>query len=305
VYAAEFRDPASLHNDEDYGFDRTGAGGEIQNRAHAQQILKIVSEAADGRRGRLLDIGTGRGDLLLEAARSGWDAQGVEISEDAAKVARERLGLKVTVGTLAAARFPDRYFDAVTMLDVIEHVPDPVADLREVRRVLKGGGIVVLETPNFAGLMSRMGGRYWPGYMLPHINLFMPANFSALVQKSGFELGECRTVGAEVFSSQVIDWLGIKQRLYDWLYWHRRRSIARSLTRMLAWAAARSAPKPAVLMSYSETARHRDEVVPREQEAAVAERTSGQTAHAWSLPTGLVDRFHLGNQIVCWARKAH
>ena len=294
MYAESFRDPAALHNDEEYGFDRTGAGGELRNSAHAQAILKIISDATGGSRGRLLDIGTGRGDVLVEAARHGWDAEGVEISADAARVAREHLGLKVTAGSLRAAKFPDESFDVVTMLDVIEHVPDPIADLQEVRRILKRGGLVVLETPNFAGLMSRMGGSYWPGYMLPHINLFTPANFSALVEQSGFVLGGCRTVGAEFFSSQVVDWLGIKQRLYEWLYRHRRGTVARSLTKMLARAAERSAAKSAALMSYSETARHRRDVTPPESES-----------QAWSLPDGLVDRFELGNQIVCWARTSH
>lgn len=304
VYAPTFCDPALIHNDEEYGFDRTGAGGEIRNRAHAKEVLKLISEVTAGPRGRLLDVGTGRGDLLAEAAAMGWDAQGVEISEDAAMVARARLGLNVTTGTLRTANFPDDYFDAVAMLDVIEHVPDPIADLQEVRRILKIGGIIVLETPNFAGLMSRLGGRYWPGYMLAHINLFTSANFSVLVEKSGFVLGGCRTIGAEFFSSQVLDWLGIKQRFYESLYRHRHRRVARSLTKMLAWAAARSAPKPASLVSYSETARHRHEVAPREHEAAAPESAVRRAARAWRLPDGLVDRFQLGNQIVCWARKA-
>jgi 2-polyprenyl-3-methyl-5-hydroxy-6-metoxy-1,4-benzoquinol methylase len=63
-------------------------------------------------------------------------------------LAREKFGLNVTTGYLDEARFPTRFFDVVTMLDVIEHVTDPLNLLCEVHRILKNDGILLIKTPN-------------------------------------------------------------------------------------------------------------------------------------------------------------
>ena len=96
--------------------------------------------------GRLLDVGCAAGWLLHHAAQRGWRAQGVELSESAARFAQDR-GLEVFQGELSAAGLPDAAFDVVYMGDVLEHVPDCRATLAEVARLLAPGGHVYLRGP--------------------------------------------------------------------------------------------------------------------------------------------------------------
>jgi SAM-dependent methyltransferase len=101
------------------------------------------------REGRLLDVGCSFGFILDAAHNHGWRVSGVEISR---KVVERYLGEKAKTwdvfnGRLEEARYPDAAFDVVTMFDVIEHLADPPATLREVARIMRPGGLFVVETP--------------------------------------------------------------------------------------------------------------------------------------------------------------
>ena len=98
---------------------------------------------------RALEIGSGTGTLLRRLRDRGYDVQGVDLSE--ALIAESRrwhndLPLQQVAGT--ALPFGDRTFDIVMSFDVLEHIPDTDAHLREVRRVLKPGGAYLIQTPN-------------------------------------------------------------------------------------------------------------------------------------------------------------
>lgn len=108
------------------------------------------------RQGRLLDVGCYAGTFLRQARERAFDVMGVEPSGDACGYIREVLRIPVVHGTLASAVFPGGSFSAVCLLDVIEHVPDPVEELCEVHRILQPGGVLVITTPNAAGLPQRV-----------------------------------------------------------------------------------------------------------------------------------------------------
>jgi len=98
-------------------------------------------------RGTVLDIGCAWGFFLALCRERGWEAKGVDLSRVQAEYARRRFGLDVFTGTLRAARFPDGCFDVVTLWHVFEHFHDPLAELMEVRRILKRDGTVVIAVP--------------------------------------------------------------------------------------------------------------------------------------------------------------
>lgn len=135
-----------------------------------RRVLKLVPPGS-----RMLDVGCGSGDILVLAAERGLQVTGVEFAPEAVAYAREARGLDVRQGTLEDARFEDASFDVVTMWHVLEHVPDPVGTLREVRRVLKPGGAVVVQVPNYGGLQARLFRERWYGLDVPrHLHHFTP-----------------------------------------------------------------------------------------------------------------------------------
>jgi SAM-dependent methyltransferase len=168
-------------------------------------------------KGRLLEVGCAHGFFLEEMARRGWDVRGVEIASQAVRQARRR-GLKVFRGDLFAARFAPSSFDAVLLGDVLEHVPDPVLLLREIRRILRPGGVLVVKCPRFLnswgfravlllacllrplplgrirllGLMKIPWHRQAPGRPY-HLYEFNKATMGMALERSGFEVAEMRS----------------------------------------------------------------------------------------------------------------
>lgn len=111
--------------------------------------LETPRTAAGGRRPRLLDVGAGTGQLLALAQEGGWDVSAVERSADACRFLQERFGPAAVVGRdLADVQDAAESYDAVIMAHVIEHLPDPLAALRRVQRLLSPGGRLVVATPN-------------------------------------------------------------------------------------------------------------------------------------------------------------
>ncbi|HLH21875.1 MAG TPA: class I SAM-dependent methyltransferase [Chloroflexota bacterium] len=147
----------------------------------------IHPPALGAARGRLLDVGCHIGVFLELAAARGWAAEGVEPSRWAADVARGR-GLRVTCGTLRGSTLPAGAFDVVTMWDVIEHFPDPAAEVREVHRLLRPGGLVGITTMNVDSLVARLLGPRWPWLMQMHLYYFSVRTLRALMERCGFRV---------------------------------------------------------------------------------------------------------------------
>ena len=141
------------------------------------------------RGGRLLDVGCHLG-LFLDVARArGWQVAGVEPSRWSVERARER-GLDVRHGTLETSGFPPGSFDVVTMWDVVEHVADPLAELRRIHRVLRPNGVLALCTMNVDALFPRLAGRRWPWYMQMHLVYFSRRTLHNMLTKAGFRVVE-------------------------------------------------------------------------------------------------------------------
>lgn len=162
-------------------------------RATAQRYVSQLAARRPPAGTRLLEVGCGQGEFLVEAQRAGFDVYGVEYAAAAVATARARLGAagsgaeRVQVGELAAARFADAAFDVVAFFDVIEHVRDPLAFLREVRRILRPNGCVFVVTPSLDSLSARLMGRHWMEYKLEHLYYFTKKALAAALQQAGFE----------------------------------------------------------------------------------------------------------------------
>jgi 2-polyprenyl-3-methyl-5-hydroxy-6-metoxy-1,4-benzoquinol methylase len=136
----------------------------------------------------LLDVGCGPGYLLLEAQRAGIRrAVGVDRNPRAVEHAR-RLGVEAHVGLInALPREP--VFDAVAMLDLLEHVTDPLSFLEEVRARLRPGARVLIMTPNVRSILARVSGSRWVSFKVPeHVYYYSPRSLAALLRRTGFEV---------------------------------------------------------------------------------------------------------------------
>jgi SAM-dependent methyltransferase len=152
-------------------------------------LLAERRRALLGRRpGRVLDVGCGNGDFLFSLKERGWEVQGVEFSAEAAELARAK-SVTVHRGELASAAFPTGFFDVVTLWHVAEHLPAPLTEFAEVRRVLRNDGLLVLEVPNSDCLTRRLCGAQWRQLDVPrHLQHFTPATLERALTQAGFAL---------------------------------------------------------------------------------------------------------------------
>ncbi|MFC3096484.1 class I SAM-dependent methyltransferase [Alteraurantiacibacter palmitatis] len=163
-------------------------------RAIALQHIAMLARSTGAAKGlRLLDIGCSNGLFLDEARKAGYDAHGAELSPETSAFARTHFGLPVHSGDWRDAGYADGSFDVVTLFDVIEHLTDPMTELREVRRLLKPGGLLLQSTPDIDGLFPRLSYKvakaidYWPHPEPPwHLFQFSTRTLSAMTQKAGY-----------------------------------------------------------------------------------------------------------------------
>ncbi|RDC61400.1 hypothetical protein HME9302_02622 [Alteripontixanthobacter maritimus] len=140
---------------------------------------------------RVLDVGCGAGAFLRAAQRASMDAQGLEVSDDAAAICRDA-GCKAEAGDFLQYGQPDS-FAVITMWDVLEHLRDPLAFVQRVRLLLGRDGIYVSKTPTFGALSVRLSDRMerlrGPLLGAPgHVQYFTPSSLATLLKRGGFDL---------------------------------------------------------------------------------------------------------------------
>jgi 2-polyprenyl-3-methyl-5-hydroxy-6-metoxy-1,4-benzoquinol methylase len=123
------------------------AEADSRRQAMLRKLLDLIPRRPPG---RLLDVGCGGGHLLALAGERGWDATGVDPSLDACGYARRIYGLEVQPFVLEKASLPEASFDVVTLVNVLDQAPEPVALLRAARRLLKPGAVLMVRVPNGA-----------------------------------------------------------------------------------------------------------------------------------------------------------
>jgi len=200
---SEYGEAADIHRCRDCGFrmcfglenvlefyrdlvDPEYEAGRAERSLQMRRLLQTVLERGEfGPREhplRLLDVGAGSG-ILVEGARAmGLDADGVEPSRWLAEIAEGR-GLPVRRGDLSVLP-PDARYDVITLIDVIEHVPDPRGLVDEAARHLADRGILAIVTPDLGSVPARILGRRWWHVRMAHIGYFSNASMQALLDRT-------------------------------------------------------------------------------------------------------------------------
>lgn len=157
-------------------------------RATADHYLDLLAAAGAPRGGRLLEVGCGAGNFLLQATRRGFDVTGIEYSPYACARARQTLGGvgRILQGEIDVVAGETGAFDVVVLCDVIEHVRHPGDFLAKVRAALRPGGLVLIVTPSTASWSARMMGRRWMELKPEHLFYFSPATLTRQLTQGGF-----------------------------------------------------------------------------------------------------------------------
>jgi SAM-dependent methyltransferase len=181
--AAHYQAPGYFEGDEERGY-RHYADMQKALTPHFQRRLRIITRQV-GQPGRLLDFGCAAGYFLEIARAQGWQVAGIEIAQEMAREASRRLGLPIATSLSELSGDP---FDAVTLWDVVEHLPDPVAGLEQLRNRLRPGGVLTLSTPNAGHWQALRETETWIHYRPPsHLVLFTDEGIARTLERAGFE----------------------------------------------------------------------------------------------------------------------
>lgn len=170
---------------------------ELETARARYYLARLVAHGARPA-GRLLEIGSGFGTLLVEARAAGWQALGLEPGEAGAAATRAR------GGEVVQGYFPDDLpdpaarFAVIAALDVLEHMAEPLPFLRAIRASLAGGGRLLLQVPNWDSLLVRLEGPRSSVVCPGHWSYFTPATLPALLARAGFRALELATVQSEI-----------------------------------------------------------------------------------------------------------
>lgn len=178
---------ASLYRKMDVTIYEAELGGRLATAArHLSIVTRFVTK------GRLLDVGCASG-LFLQAARdAGWAVVGVEPSEALFAKAKAALGesTELHCTTLEHTKFATASFDAVTMWDVLEHVPDPLGFLQACASLLKPGAHLFVNVPDLDSFEARILGKRWPLLLAEHLNYFNRKSLRLCGEKAGLNWKE-------------------------------------------------------------------------------------------------------------------
>lgn len=157
----------------------------MQNTNFNMLLINIFS----GKQGNLLEIGCGTGEFLFLARESGWNVSGFEPSSIACAYAKQKFGLNL-INTFWSPYYPgmSQVFDAVVFWHVLEHIPNPVTFLEEVKTVLKPSGLLFFSVPNQKSYKNTIYGNTCPIYTEPdHFFHYSAGNLSLLVERASLK----------------------------------------------------------------------------------------------------------------------
>lgn len=181
----------SFYPREYYGDDGSKFSGWIETLVrwvgsrHARFLGRHLSPGT-----RVLDVGCGRGVALRSLADHGLECHGFEVSADAVCGIDSRILVRIAP-SLADAAYPDQHFDEIILWHVLEHVTNPREVLREVHRLLKPNGTLIVAVPNFSSWQARWAGSAWFHLDIPrHLFHFPLAGLQRLLMDIGFR---CRS----------------------------------------------------------------------------------------------------------------
>jgi 2-polyprenyl-3-methyl-5-hydroxy-6-metoxy-1,4-benzoquinol methylase len=175
---------------------------DVDNKGRIARELLNQGALLTGGKGRVLDVGVGRGELLRIAKEEGWQAVGIEPSPSFAEYARKHSGAEVLCEPVEESNLPSEGFDVVILSAVLEHLYQPDETVKRLAQALRPGGALFVDVPNEAGLYFKMGNFYekacrrdWTVNLAPtfspfHVFGFNPSALRALLSKHNLKVAK-------------------------------------------------------------------------------------------------------------------
>jgi 2-polyprenyl-3-methyl-5-hydroxy-6-metoxy-1,4-benzoquinol methylase len=153
-------------------------------------------EYYNGSKGIVLDIGSGTGDFLAEAKKQNWKTVGLEPSDKAKSIAKQKGVCLVE----SYEELEDHYFDVITMWHVLEHVPDLDFQIKELKRLLKPDGTIIIAVPNYKSFDAHHYGKYWAAFDVPrHLWHFSKTAIQQLFAQKNLKLVDVKPMWFDSF----------------------------------------------------------------------------------------------------------
>jgi len=166
----------------------------VKRSAIKGKVSLITSEQPQ--KGKLLDIGSGTGDFLVEAKNQGWDILGFEPNKDAKNLAVNK-GVTFTEDIFSLS---ENSFDVVTMWHVLEHVPNLEEYIANLKRIIKPTGTVIIAVPNYKSYDAKYYNRFWAAYDVPrHLWHFSKISIKRLFSDVDMELKNVKPMWFDSF----------------------------------------------------------------------------------------------------------
>lgn len=201
----------------------------------APEIYKVdlirALQPAPGK--RLLEIGPSVGYFARQAQRAGFQVHVVEMSADCCEFLRETVGVEVTHSAkMSGALEPGRQYDVIALWQVVEHLPNPMAELEALASHLAPQGVLVVAAPNPESIQARLLGRYWWHLDAPrHVTLIPPEVLAGHVEKFGLRREVVTATDPGSLEWTRLGWHFSLVNLF-------RLKLARSLAKRIAWLLA-------------------------------------------------------------------
>lgn len=181
IQCSDLQDVLGFYEDlEDQEYENTRKERKLQE----SRLLKYIGRYKAS--GSILDIGAGSGILVEAALETGYQATGIEPSRWLQENA-DKLQLPVLQGTFPHPDTPGPY-DIISLVDVIEHLPEPINLLQDIHKALDDHGIFVTTTPDVNSMVARILRHKWWHFRMAHIGYFNRSNLRILLERAGFEV---------------------------------------------------------------------------------------------------------------------
>lgn len=182
--------------------------------ANARDALAHITSLAKNP-GTLLDFGCFCGVFLNVASQAGWECYGIEPLVMPAIYARGHFGLRVVTDILRDETYPPEFFDVVTSFQVFEHLIDPEPELDKIRRILRPGGLLVLEVPNIDTIMIKLLRSRHRHFVQDHVSFFSEKTLSLLLGRMGFQVRKVYYPARLMSFEHFIWWLEKYSRIFN------------------------------------------------------------------------------------------